>query len=71
MQKKLDNFKHEFDEILSNTRLTIEHKNMLLATLMTKMEHEFKIPPLNNEQFNAENERIITLYREISHARKF
>jgi hypothetical protein len=39
--------------------------------LMNEMERIFKIPMLNDETYNAENEYVIELYREISDERGF
>lgn len=65
---ELADFKHDLELILS-IRMTKQDRNIKLATLMTKMEVQFKIPALNSEKFNAENKEIIALYREISNAR--
>ena len=69
--QKLKQFEDEFEQLKSNNKLTKARKTMLLSNVMTKMEHEFKISALNDEAFNAKNEKVITLYRQISDARKF
>lgn len=66
----LTDFKNEFDDLILK-KLSTERKNILLANIMTKMEHHFKIPALNDNEFNAKNKKVITLYRQISDARKF
>ncbi len=37
--------------------------------LMNEMELIFKIPAMNEEQFNSDNTEVIELYREISDSR--
>ena len=37
--------------------------------LMDQMERIFKIPGLNDEQYNQDNEEVIKLYREIAASR--
>lgn len=61
----------EFKRLRSNLDIDEDRKSVLYSKLMTKMEQEFKISALNNDDFNTENEEVITLYREISYARKF
>lgn len=39
--------------------------------LMNEMEGTFKIPMLNDEDYNKDNPEVIQLYREISHSRNF
>lgn len=73
---KLAMFEREFNDIVLNDDLTKVRKNMLFATIMTKMESEFKIPFLKNESDVFENEnitnkRVMTLYRSIANARQF
>jgi len=67
--EKLKEFKSEFEAIKANSDLTENRKSLLYATLMTKMENEFEIPILNDENWNAENKEIFSLYRKISTAR--
>jgi len=38
--------------------------------LMNEMEDVFKIPALNDPNFNEENPEVIELYREISKSRR-
>lgn len=73
---KLAMFEREFNDIVLNDDLTKARKNMLFATIMTKMESEYKIPLLKNESDVFENENItnksvMTLYRSIANARQF
>lgn len=38
--------------------------------LMNEMEAIFKVPAMNNESFNEDNEGVIKVYRKLSDARK-
>ena len=67
--EKLEMFKREFEKIKSNSELNKSRKSMLYATLMTQLEREFKIPILNDEDWNKRNFEVLKLYREISMAR--
>lgn len=45
-------------------------KGITPTKLMNEMERIFKIPCLNDEEFNADNADVIKLYREISDSRE-
>lgn len=66
MNERLKFYQEEFNR---TNELSEPHRTRVLSNIMTDMEHEFKIPMLNNEVFNAANPEIITLYKEISLAR--
>lgn len=38
--------------------------------LMNELERVFKVPALNNQEFNNENPEVIQLYREIGNSRE-
>lgn len=56
----------EFESIIGLREPT---RTARLSMLMSRMEREFNIPMINNEQFNRDNVEVIKLYREISAAR--
>lgn len=68
--KTLKEFEKEFYFILERDDLEQERKDIQLSALMTKMEREFKIPMLREEQYEKENGDVIALYRKISMSRK-
>lgn len=67
---KLNNYRELYNEIMKDKH-NKKRRNLRLANLMTQMENEFRIPALNDEEYNKENKEIIELYREISNARVF
>lgn len=67
---KLNSYRQVFNEIMEDKN-SRKRRNLRLANLMTQMENEFRIPALNDEEYNKENKEIIELYREISNARVF
>jgi len=74
--QKIKEFEQEFEDLMSNHNLTKVRKTMLLSTIMTKIESEYKIPFLKNESDVFENEnitnkKVMTLYRKIANARQF
>lgn len=46
-------------------------KDKKLASLMTELEVEFRIPALRNPKWERENEDVIALYTKISFSRSF
>lgn len=44
-------------------------KALSLALLMTDMEDHYKIPALNDDEYNKANPEVISLYRKIADAR--
>lgn len=62
----LDRFKRIYDNV-SALKEPIRTKK--LVQLMNAMESFYKIPMMNNEEYNKNNPHIIQLYREISAAR--
>lgn len=74
--QKIKKFEKEFNDLMSNHNLTKVRRTMILSTIMTKMENEYKIPFLKNQSDvfkneNITNKKVMTLYREISNARQF
>lgn len=68
--KTLKEYEKEFYFILERDDLEQERKDIQLSGLMTKMEMEFKIPMLREEQYAKENGDVIAQYRKISMSRK-
>lgn len=66
---KLICFLEKATKIAADPRMTQYQKDMRIAELMTDMERIYKIPIFRNEQWEKENEYIITIYREISRMR--
>ena len=66
---KLICFLEKATKIVADPRMTQYQKDVRLAELMTDMERIYKIPMFRNEQWEKENEYIITIYREISRMR--
>lgn len=67
---ELREFEKEFQDILKREDLEQERKDIQLSGLMTEMEREFKIPLLQEDEFERENKDVIGLYRKISMSRK-
>ena len=67
---KLICFLEKATKIVADPRMTQYQKDVRLAELMTNMERIYKIPMFRNEQWEKDNEYIITIYREISNMRK-
>ncbi|WP_047794711.1 hypothetical protein [Exiguobacterium sp. JLM-2] len=44
-------------------------RDLRLAALMTDMERHFRIPAMQNKQWEASNPAVADLYREVSYAR--
>lgn len=61
-------YQHRFDYIV-RTDTPKYRKALKLALLMTDMEDHFKIPALNDEEYNNANPEVIRLYRKIADAR--
>ena len=66
---KLICFLEKATKIAADPRMTQYQKDVRIAELMTDMERIYKIPMFRNEQWEKENEYIITIYREISRMR--
>lgn len=66
MEITLDRFERIYENI---DTLEEPHRTRRLSNLMSEMEREFKIPMINNEQFNRENIEVMELYWTISYAR--
>jgi len=69
MSKLLNRFNDEYEKIL-HSGLSEDQKTMEYSSLMTEMEHEFKIPIIRDPEWERENRKIIALYRKISMSRK-
>ena len=66
MQQQLEPYKERFK---SADKLTEPRRTLELSVIMTELEHDFRIPILNNEQFNQANKEVMELYTTISKAR--
>lgn len=66
---RLEKYRKQYDRImeLKDNEETTDR----LSILMTKMEKEFKVPALNDEEWNQNHKEVIELYRKISDTRKF
>lgn len=69
LSKEVIFFQKQFAHIMSIGDITDEDRDFKLSDLMTKMEKTFKVPYLNNEEYNWENPQVISLYRKIAKAR--
>ncbi|GEO28039.1 hypothetical protein AAC03nite_38240 [Alicyclobacillus acidoterrestris] len=68
MSKRLSEIHQQYESVIHSDKSEIE-KDKALASLMTDMEHEFHIPALRNEKWEAENKPVIALYLIISESR--
>ncbi|SDM42089.1 hypothetical protein [Bacillus sp. OK048] len=62
----LSDIEKEYATILHSSD---EQKDVKLAGLMTKLEREFSIPMLKDEQWERNNKAVIAMYRKISISR--
>lgn len=60
----------EYEEIMNSEKTSYE-KDVSLGELMTKMEWKYKIPMLQNLEWESKNKEVIELYRKISLSRAF
>lgn len=56
----------ETEKIRDCQNFTQYRKNMKLAEIMTEMEYNYKIPILNDENYNKSHPDVIAAYRKIS-----
>lgn len=63
----LEYYQEKFDNLIEMKKG--HRKDILLANIMTQMEHTFRIPLMQNLEWEKENPEIIKLYRKISFAR--
>lgn len=66
MSQHLQPYQEEFNRA---NGLSEPRRTHVLSGIMTDMEQTFRIPMLNNEQYNQANSEVIALYKEISLAR--
>jgi hypothetical protein len=64
---ELEYYQEKFDKLTDMKKGS--RRDMLLANIMTQMEANFKIPLMQNLDWEEENPKIINLYREISFSR--
>lgn len=64
----LEKIENKYNEIM-NCSFSTQQKNVQLSELMTFMENVYKIPMLNDDEFNKKNEDVINLYTTISNSR--
>lgn len=63
----LTEYHRRYEEIVSQAPSIICDK--LLSGLMTEMEREYRIPPLQAPEWEKQNRKVIALYRKISMSR--
>lgn len=63
---KLSEINKRYEEIMQSDD---QNKCRHLADLMTEMERHYKIPMLQNEEWEKENKAVIAMYRKISMSR--
>lgn len=66
----LKEINQEYEEIMHSQKSNSD-KDRLLGVLMTKMEKEYKIPLMQNQEWENKNKKVIALYRKISMSRVF
>lgn len=66
---KLSGVNREYELIMHSADKQYD-KDVKLSKLMTKMEREFSVPLLKNEQWERNNKKVIAMYRKISNSRK-
>lgn len=64
----LEKIKNKYNEIM-NCSFSTQQKNVQLSELMTFMENVYKIPMLNDDEFNKKYEDVMNLYTTISNSR--
>ncbi|KAA0940639.1 hypothetical protein FQ087_21885 [Sporosarcina sp. ANT_H38] len=62
-KKSLSDYQREYEKIIHTDQ---PRKDILLSSLMTEMEKQFKIPMLRNEVWERENIKVIAMYRKLS-----
>lgn len=65
----LTEFNKAYESIM-NAELKPYYRAVRLAELMTRMEREYSIPLLKNEEWEQQNRKVIALYRKISISRR-
>lgn len=65
---RLEKYKKQYDRILG---LEDNERTNRLSILMIKIEKEFSVLALNDEEWNKNHKEIIELYREVSNSRRF
>lgn len=58
-------------EDIIHSDLKVVQTSEALASLMTRMEHDFGIPELHDPEWERDNRAVISLYRIISESRQF
>lgn len=72
MTRTLQEIKIDFTQILLlEDELSSEQKARKYASLMTELECNYKIPILQNDKFDFDNQELMYVYRLISNARTF
>lgn len=56
-------------ETILHSNLSQDKKDKAFADLMTTMEQTFNIPMLRKSEYEADNRKIIAMYRKISMSR--
>lgn len=76
-QEKIDIIKQKFNEILEkdygnqSVYKNTDARNHELASLMSKMENWFDIPPLLEDAKKETSPKVLKFYQKISNARDF
>ncbi|MEY8191102.1 hypothetical protein AB4X15_15785 [Peribacillus simplex] len=60
-----------YERIIHCDELNERVKGMKLASLMSEMEKDFKIPAQRNEAWELENKAVLELYSKILMSRNF
>jgi len=66
--KQVNKFHKDYEKILLSKQ-SKDEKALKFSALMTEMERTFKIPIIQNKQYEQSNKSIIALYRKISMSR--
>ncbi|HDX9577671.1 TPA: hypothetical protein ROX88_001168 [Bacillus pseudomycoides] len=69
MKRTLAQVHSEYESII-HSNLGENEKTLKLSNLMTEMERTYKIPLLQNVQWEKENPAVIAMYRKISMSRE-
>ncbi|WLR60171.1 hypothetical protein [Guptibacillus hwajinpoensis] len=67
LKAKLSEFNKQYEEVMKIK--AVYKRDVALASIMTKMEGEFKISLLNHDEWQRNNPEIGALYRKISFSR--
>ncbi|MDT3418190.1 hypothetical protein QO009_004115 [Brevibacillus aydinogluensis] len=66
---RLAEIQKEYENIMGSEMSNYE-KDKKLASLMTEMEREFRIPMIQDKEWEEKNKAVIAMYRKLSMSRQ-